>query len=545
MSACENNFQKFMCFGVNFVSDFIDGLKNNPAIKTLTDLVGTISKFGIVVIAICVICKILVWVLETVIKEYADKLPFPLSLMADVILDVYTDNIVGLLDDAKKAVPWWDQGSCAKWSSGEFSTDYTLWEGEGQININVPSYKKPAPFHNVGPDYKVSAVFNTKKDLDNYNGHVDKLCNDGGDCKMAPGANFGIFSGIGNGNAPRKFAQCCEMNYHFMADGKGTRMPIWPSECSVLGAIGKDAEATVEYAGCGVKKAFEFWKWGHNKTNCTKNYTKSLINPFERRNKCAYEKLQKIGCDKYFSYSPGYKLIPPTGLQNLLTSAGGGGQNWQGGTSANGNTKYPLGSGIDFYQAYNSYNKFINGSLVNIPVIPEQNKKEIICTGDKPPPECFGRFRPMTLQERATNQFNFMIDNIKNSPYFDVIFYPLIFLLIIYIIYIIFVEYAKSCEAMKGEKFNDIFGTCTNKTEFSGDVKKALDLYSGSVRKTASAASSAVSKIIPDKIKNPAKPVTDTVKSATNTANSATKSVSDNVKKLASKAAETYKANTN
>ena len=81
MSACGNNFQKFMCFGINFVSDFVDGLENNPAIKTLTDLVGTISDLGIVVIAICVICKILVWVLETVIKNML-KLPFPLSLMA-------------------------------------------------------------------------------------------------------------------------------------------------------------------------------------------------------------------------------------------------------------------------------------------------------------------------------------------------------------------------------------------------------------------------------------------------------------------------------
>jgi len=524
MSKCGNNFQIVMCKGMNFVSDFAE-----PIIEPFSSVLESIEYFVPPLIAICIICKILVWVLETVIKEYADKLPFPLSLAADVILDVYTDNIVGLLDDAKKVVPWWDQGSCAKWSSGEFSTDYTLWEGERQANIQKPLYKKPAPFHNVGPDYKASAVFNTTKDLDNYNGHVDKLCNDGGDCKLAPGANFGIFSGIGNGNAPRKFAQCCEMNYHFMANGSGTRMPIWSSECSLLGAAGKDIASTFEYAGCGAKKALEFWKWGHNKTNCTKNYTKSLINPFEKRKKCAYEQLQKIGCHNYFAYSPspGYKLIPPTGLPNLLPSADGGGQNWQGGIPANGNTKYPLGSGIDFYQAYNSYNKFINGSLVNIPVIPGQNKKEIICTGNKPPPECFGKFRPMTLQERFNNQFNFMIDNIKNSPYFDVIFYPLIVLLIIYIIYIIFVEYAKSCEEMKNVKLNHIFGTCTNKTEFSGDVNKALDAYSGSVKKVTS---SVISNFVPNK-------VTDTV-------NSATKSVTDNVKKAATHAVKSYKSKT-
>ena len=501
MSKCGNNFQKFMCLGINFVSDFIEGLENNPAIKTLTDLVGTISDIGIVVIAICVICKILVWVLETAIKEFVDKLPFPLSLIGDFVLDIFTDNVIGIIDDIKKIDPWWNKGSCAKWSSGEFSTDYTLWEGEGQTNIIPGKTQKPAPFHNVGPDYKGSAVFNTNKDVDNYGGHVDKLCNDGGDCKNAPGANFGIFSGIGNGNAPRKFAQCCEMNYHFMTEGKGTRMPTWPSECADKNWVGEVGDYAGE-AVCGVKKALKFWDWGKKTPACSES---RVNNEYTQRAPCAYGKLKSIGCGKYFALSsPSPRFTSQYKnkyLPNLLSPAGGGGQNWQGGSDGSATEHpFPLGSGIDFYRAYNSYNKFINGSLVNIPVIDGQNKKEIICTGDKPPPECFGRFRPMTLQERATNQFNFMIDNIKNSPYFDVIFYPLIFLLIFYIIYIILVEYAKSCESMKGGKINDIFGTCTNKTDFS-DVNKALDIYSGSVRKTASAASSAVSKIIPDKIK--------------------------------------------
>ena len=80
---------------------------------------------------------------------------------------------------------------------------------------------------------------------------------------------------------------------------------------------------------------------------------------------------------------------------------------------------------------------------------------------------------------------------------------------------------------MKDVKVNDIFGTCTNKTEFSGDVNKALDAYSGSVKKVTS---SVISNFVPNK-------VTDTV-------NSATKSVTDNVKKAATHAVKSYKSKT-
>ena len=498
MSSCENNFQILMCFGVNFVSDFIHTVKDNFLIKALGSLLGKIESVGIVVIAIIIIFFMVLWVFETMLKSLVEKLPYPFNLVVDVTLDVLSFNPIGLLDDSKKAVPWWDQGSCAKWSSGEFSTDYTLWEGEGQKNIKVRSYKKPAPFHNVGPDYK---GISEKKDIDidNYGGHVDKLCNDGGDCKMAPGANFGIFSGIGNGNAPRKFAQCCEMNYHFMTEGKGTRMPIWPSECADKNWAGEVGDYVGE-AACGLK----FWDWGKKSPSCA---SKRVNSEYSQRASCAYGKLKSIGCHNYFAYSPspGYKLIPPTGLQNLLTSAGGGEQNWQGGSNGTATTHpYPLGSGIDFYQAYNSYNKFINGSLVNIPVIPEQNKKEIICTGDNPPPKCFGRFRPMTLQERATNQFNFMIDNIKNSPYFDIIFYPLIVLLIIYIINAVVIEYTASCKDMKDVKFNDILGNCKNKPKFSENVNKAMN-----IRRDIS--SSISKKIVPNKVQSTTNSVTDNI----------------------------------
>ena len=44
----------------------------------------------------------------------------------------------------------------------------------------VPSYKKPAPFHNVGPDYKGSAVFKIGSNLSRFT-----KCN----TKYPPGIN--------------------------------------------------------------------------------------------------------------------------------------------------------------------------------------------------------------------------------------------------------------------------------------------------------------------------------------------------------------------
>ena len=437
MGTCEGNLNKLMCKGLLFLGEIIEKLYNSPPAFEFKEFMDVFGDMLMPLLALCIICKILIWLIDSFIKKYLEKLPFIVRWPLDVLLDWFTDNPAGLLDDAEKLIPWWDKTDCSEFSKGEYSTDYTLWENEQSTEYKgaPPGISFPSPFDNFGPELNQK----TSTANDKYLGTIDALCTDGGDCRQAPGSNFGLLSGIGNGNAPRKFAQCCEMNYHFMAKGNGGRMPVWPSECEgvlhAIGAFAGDIGNIVSYAACEAASHIPFY---HPKKQCKKLKFAPLV---ENREKCAFDTITKTPCDAYFNFGGSGGVSASFSPSSIFQ-----------------NGEKPRGGGILYYQAKNAYNQYINASLIDIPVITGQshtaanNNTKISCTGTKePPPECFGKFRPQTAKEKALNSYNYLKDNLwyKQNLFVKAFVFFIIIVIIFYILYVLLIDAYKHCKKLE------------------------------------------------------------------------------------------------
>jgi len=198
---------------------------------------------------------------------------------------------------------WWDtdiHGRCDdnyyrqkcpyNGSTKEYRTDMTLWKGE-QARLGGDPGKKNGGFENPG-----------------------EICNTFADCNES----FGGGMGIGVGNAPRKYKECCEFNVRYIVSGNlynrdtkpGKSMPVIPPEAGAACDAKEFLEGAKTLFKCGGQKVIGgLASLVHIPYTPSKECSGRIGDDIEaaayqKYSECVNLKVKATGCGAYYSMKP-------------------------------------------------------------------------------------------------------------------------------------------------------------------------------------------------------------------------------------------------
>jgi len=316
-------------------------------------------------------------------------------------------------------------------------------------------YRKKCPYNNSKKDYMTDMTLWAGEEathggsLGEKNGGFEnpgEICDSITQCSGSFGTDE-YPMGIGDGNAPRKYKECCEFNVRYITGefdrGKipGKSMPVIPSGDRAVCDLNSFKDGAVELVKCGVEDIGKGISSGIHEVaglfdidtdvyegdaDCKGN----LIDAAEKKAyrsyvNCVNTRVKATGCGDY------YQMVYKDGVKPKAVD-GWGGPGW---IHANNSIyKYTKGHPVPLPRPLSSWQPG--------PYNPEVNPTEYLPTSDGKPcdpnnpdyandKDCFGPFREPTYNEKWIGGYDCM----KDIPIFDFIkyLYRVIFLIFIFL----------------------------------------------------------------------------------------------------------------
>ena len=289
-------------------------------------------------------------------------------------------------------------------SKKDYRTDMTLWAGEEAKRGGSPG-KKNGGFENPG-----------------------EICDSFGKCM----GSFGGGLGIGDGNAPRKYKECCEFNVRYitrdynMRSKPGASMPVIPSGGTLLCDLEGFLSGAKEFLKCGGEKIAEFWTMGlYTPEDECNSLGESIENKAHKQyTDCVNARVKATGCGDYYQM----KYLPhgqrPSGSFEGPGYIHANNSIWQ-------YIQEHPNEGVDPPGSYGPPQTDWNSNLVTgwVPAADGNS-----CDPNDPSYDegnCLGPFRKATMKEKMFGG----ADCMKDIPIFDLIkyFYRIMFFLFIFL----------------------------------------------------------------------------------------------------------------